>query len=109
MDQYARPSGVEDLKTLAVSRVYLDNFPHIKAYWITLGARLAQLALSYGVDDIDGTVIEEKIYHMAGSDTPEVMTVNQLRNLIREAGRIPVERDTLYKELKPQTMTATVG
>jgi aminodeoxyfutalosine synthase len=109
MDHFARPSGMEDLKTLAVGRVYLDNFPHIKAYWITLGARLAQLALGYGVDDIDGTVIEEKIYHMAGSDTPEVMTDQQLRNLIREAGRVPVERDTLYKELKPQTVTANVG
>ncbi len=109
MDQFARPSGLEDLKTLAVGRVYLDNFPHIKAYWITLGARLAQLSLSYGVDDIDGTVIEEKIYHMAGSETPEVMTVTQLRNLIREAGRIPVERDTLYKELKPQSVAASVG
>jgi len=109
MDQFARPSGMEDLKTLAVGRVYLDNFPHIKAYWITLGARLAQLSLGYGVDDIDGTVIEENIYHMAGSDTPEIMTVQQLRQLIREAGRIPVERDTLYKELKPQSVTATVG
>lgn len=109
MDQFARPSGMEDLKTLAVGRVYLDNFPHIKAYWITLGARLAQLSLGYGVDDIDGTVIEENIYHMAGSDTPEIMTVQQLRQLIREAGRIPVERDTLYKELKPQSVTANVG
>ena len=65
-----------------------------------LSARLAQLSLSYGVDDIDGTVIEEKIYHMAGADTPEVMTVADLRKLIRDAGRVPVERDTLYKELK---------
>ncbi len=109
MDQFARPSGMEDLKTLAVGRVYLNNFPHIKAYWITLGARLAQLSLGYGVDDIDGTVIEENIYHMAGSDTPEIMTVQQLRQLIRETGRIPVERDTLYKELKPQSVTANVG
>jgi aminodeoxyfutalosine synthase len=101
MDQFARPSGMEDLKTLAVGRIYLDNFPHIKAYWVTLGAKLAQLSLSYGVDDIDGTVIEEKIYHMAGADTPEVMTVQDLRKLIRDAGRTPVERDTLYKELKP--------
>ncbi len=100
MDHFARPSGMEDLKTLAIGRVYLDNFPHIKAYWIMLGVRLAQLSLSYGVDDIDGTVIEEKIYHMAGADTPEIMTVGELRRLIREAGRTPVERDTLYKELK---------
>jgi len=65
-----------------------------------LSARLAQLSLSYGVDDIDGTVIEENIYHMAGADTPEVMTVADLRRLIQDAGRVPVERDTLYKELK---------
>jgi aminodeoxyfutalosine synthase len=101
MDHFARPSGMEDLKTLAIGRVYLDNFPHIKAYWIMLGVRLAQLSLSYGVDDIDGTVIEEKIYHMAGADTPEIMTVEQLRKLIRDTGRDPVERDTLYQELKP--------
>ena len=101
MDHFARPSGMEDLKTLAIGRIYLDNFPHIKAYWIMLGVKLAQLSLAYGVDDIDGTVIEEKIYHMAGADTPEIMTVQDLRRLIREAGRTPVERDTLYKELKP--------
>jgi aminodeoxyfutalosine synthase len=100
MDHFARPSGIEDLKNLAVGRIYLDNFPHIKAYWIMLGIRLAQLSLAYGVDDIDGTVIEEKIYHMAGAETPEIMSVLGLRNLIREAGRVPVERDTLYKELK---------
>ena len=107
MDHFARPSGVEDLKTLAVGRVYLDNFDHIKAYWISLGAKLAQLALSYGVDDIDGTVIEEKIYHMAGSDTPEVMTVRDLRRLITDAGRTPLERDTLYREQRPAPETAT--
>ncbi len=100
MDHFARPSGIEDLKTLAIGRVYLDNFPHIKAYWIMLGIKLAQLSLSYGVDDIDGTVIEENIYHMAGAETPEIMTVAELRRLIQEAGRTPVERDTLYKELK---------
>ncbi len=108
MDQLARPSGMEDLKTLAVGRVYLDNFPHLKAYWIMLGVKLAQLSLSYGVDDIDGTVIEEKIYHMAGADTPEIMTVADLRKLIQEAGRTPVERDTLYQELKPIKETAAV-
>jgi aminodeoxyfutalosine synthase len=99
MDHFARPSGMEDLKTLAIGRIYLDNFPHIKAYWIMLGVKLAQLSLAYGVDDIDGTVIEEKIYHMAGAETPEIMTVGDLRRLIQEAGRAPVERDTLYKEL----------
>jgi len=108
MDHFARPSGVEDLKNLAIGRVYLDNFPHIKAYWIMLGLRLAQLSLSYGVDDIDGTVIEEKIYHMAGAETPETLTVADLRRLIREAGRVPVERDTLYKELRTFKETAAV-
>ncbi len=99
MDQYARPSGIEDLKTLAVARAYLDNFDHIKAYWVTLGAKLAQLSLSFGVDDIDGTVIEENIYRMAGSDTPQAMTVQDLQKLIREARCVPVERDTLYHEI----------
>ena len=109
LDRFARPSGMEDLKNLAIGRVYLDNFPHIKAYWIMLGMRLAQLSLSFGVDDMDGTVIEEKIYHMAGADTPEVLTVGELRRLIQEAGRVPVERDTLYKEMKPAPETASVG
>jgi aminodeoxyfutalosine synthase len=108
MDHFARPSGMEDLKTLAVARVYLDNFPHLKAYWVMLGMRLAQLSLSYGVDDIDGTVIEEKIYHMAGADTPEAITVEELRRLILEADREPVERDTLYKELKAVPEPASV-
>ena len=77
----------------------LDNFAHIKAYWIMLGIPTAQLALSYGADDIDGTVVHEKIYHDAGSDTPQELTVAQLRRLIEEAGRVPVERDTLYNEV----------
>lgn len=102
MDWFARPSGVEDLKNLAVARLYLDNVPHLKSYWVLAGLRLTQLALSYGVDDVDGTVIEENIYHMAGADTPQALSVAELCRLIREAGRIPVERDTLYRELKPQ-------
>jgi aminodeoxyfutalosine synthase len=77
----------------------LDNFAHIKAYWIMLGIPTAQLALSYGADDIDGTVVHEKIYHDAGSETPQEMTVAELRRLIEEAGRVPVERDTLYREV----------
>jgi aminodeoxyfutalosine synthase len=106
MDHFARPSGVEDLKTLAVGRVYLDNFDHIKAYWISMGVKLAQISLAYGVDDIDGTVIDEKIYRMAGSDSPEVMTAKDLQSLIRDAGRMPVERDSVYKEMKPMPETA---
>lgn len=108
MDHFARPSGIEDLKTLAVGRVYLDNFDHIKAYWISMGVKLAQMSLAFGVDDIDGTVIDEKIYRMAGADSPEAMTAKDLQALIRDAGRIPVERDTLYKELKPMLQEAVV-
>jgi aminodeoxyfutalosine synthase len=77
----------------------LDNFDHIKAYWIMLGIKTAQIALSYGADDLDGTVVHEKIYHEAGSDSPQEMSVNEIRRLIIEAGRDPVERDTLYHEV----------
>jgi aminodeoxyfutalosine synthase len=94
-----KPSGLMDLKTMAISRLMLDNFPHIKAYWIMLGIKTAQVALSFGADDIDGTVVHEKIYHDAGSDSPQEVTVAELRRLIEEAGRIPVERDTLYREV----------
>jgi len=94
-----KPSAITDLRMIAISRLMLDNFPHIKAYWIMLGIPTAQLALSYGADDIDGTVVHEKIYHDAGSDTPQELTVAQLRRLIEEAGRVPVERDTLYHEV----------
>ena len=85
---------------MAISRLMLDNFPHIKAYWVMLGIKIAQLAQSYGADDIDGTVVHETIYHAAGSDTPQEVTVAELiRRLIDEAGRVPVERDTLYREV----------
>jgi aminodeoxyfutalosine synthase len=77
----------------------LDNFPHIKAYWVMLGIKTAQVALSFGADDLDGTVVHEKIYHDAGSDSPQEMSVNAIRRLIEEAGRIPIERDTLYREV----------
>lgn len=91
-----KPSGIMDLRTMAVSRIMLDNFPHIKAYWIMLTMKIAQVAQSYGADDIDGTVVHEKIYHEAGSESPQELTVADLRQLIVEAGRDPVERDTLY-------------
>lgn len=91
------PSGYDLLKTLAIARIYLDNFDHIKAYWISMGMKLAQVALSFGVDDIDGTVMEEKIYHMAGAATPQQMAREELERSIREAGRDPVQRDSLYK------------
>jgi aminodeoxyfutalosine synthase len=88
--------GIDDLKALAISRLALDNFLHIKAFWIMLGVKLAQVSLSFGVDDIDGTVVEERITHAAGARTPQSLTRGELVGLIREAGRAPVERDTLY-------------
>ncbi|MFH1672686.1 MAG: aminofutalosine synthase MqnE [Pseudomonadota bacterium] len=91
-------TGFEDLKNIAVARLMLDNFDHIKAYWVMIGPKLAQIALSFGADDIDGTVIEEKITHMAGAETSQALTRNELRRVIRAAGREPVERDTLYNE-----------
>jgi aminodeoxyfutalosine synthase len=94
-----KPSGLLDLKTMAISRLMLDNFPHIKAYWVMLGIKTAQVALSFGADDLDGTVVHEKIYHDAGSESPQELSVAEIRRLIEEAGRIPVERDTLYHEV----------
>ena len=94
-----KPTGLMDLKMMAIARLMLDNFPHIKAYWQMLGIKTAQTALSYGADDIDGTVVLETIYHAAGSDSPQMLSVSELRRLIEEAGRVPVERDTLYNEV----------
>ena len=99
LDHLKKPSALMDLRTMAVSRLMLDNFPHIKAYWIMLGIGTAQTALDYGADDLDGTVRHELIYHDAGATTPEELTVEQLKELIREAGREPVERDTVYNEV----------
>jgi len=95
-----KPSGILDLKNIAVSRLLLDNFPHIKAYWIMLTPPIAQVALRFGADDIDGTVVEEKIYHDAGAKTAQAMRRSQLLRLINEAGREPVERDTLYRPVQ---------
>jgi aminodeoxyfutalosine synthase len=96
MSKLSRTSGVDDLKNIAVARCFLDNFPHIKAYWVMIGQKLSQIALSYGADDVDGTVKEEIITHMAGAETEQAMSREQLLRMIREAGRIPIERDTLY-------------
>ena len=96
MRKLPAPSGTDTLRVHAVSRLMLDNIPHIKAFWIATGLEVAQTALWFGVDDLDGTVQEEKIYHMAGARTPESMTTSAIRRLIRAAGREPVERDTLY-------------
>ncbi len=97
-------TGFDDLKSIAVSRLVLDNFPHIKAYWQMLTPKIAQIALRFGADDLDGTVIEEKIYHDAGATTPQGLRRQELVRLIREAGREPIERDTLYR---PVTRTDT--
>ena len=104
-----KPSGLLDLRIMAVSRLMLDNFPHIKAYWIMLGIKTAQVALSFGADDLDGTVVHERIYHDAGSTEPQELTVAELRRLIEEAGRVPVERDTLYREVLRGDRTWQIG
>ncbi len=96
-----RASAIEQLRNLAVSRIYLDNFDHLTAYWVSMGLPLAQLSLSYGVDDLHGTIMEEKIFHMAGAKTPQEQTVATLENVIREAGRVPMQRDSYYRHLGP--------
>jgi aminodeoxyfutalosine synthase len=95
-----KPSALLDLRTMAISRLMLDNIPHVKAYWVMLGIGTAQTALSYGADDIDGTVRHELIYHDAGAETPQALSVDDIRRLIVEAGREPVERDTLYHRVE---------
>ncbi len=98
-------SAVEQLRSLAVSRIYLDNFDHITAYWVSMGLPLAQVSLNYGVDDLHGTIMEEKIFHMAGAKTPQEQTVATLENVICEAGRDPVQRDSFYRHLPRQRPT----
>jgi len=92
-------TAFDELRNLAVSRIYLDNIPHITAYWISLGLPLAQLSLSYGVDDLHGTIIEEKIFHMAGAKTPQQQTVDTLEKAIIEAGREPMQRNSYYERI----------
>jgi aminodeoxyfutalosine synthase len=94
-----KPTGYDDLRNIAVSRLMLDNFDHIKAYWIMLTPSIAQIALRFGANDMDGTVVEEKIYHDAGANTAEFTPRSELERLIRAAGRVPVERDTLYNKI----------
>jgi aminodeoxyfutalosine synthase len=100
LDHIKKASALMDLRTMAVSRLMLDNFDHLKAYWIMLGIGTAQTALAYGADDLDGTVRHELIYHDAGAKTPEILSVEEIRRLIVEAGREPVERDTLYRRVE---------
>ena len=90
-------TGFDDLKTLAIARLMLDNIPHVKSFWIMVGLKIAQLSTVFGVDDIDGTVVEEKITHMAGATTPEALSKDDLVAMIEETGHVPVERDTLYR------------
>jgi len=102
-------SAVEQLRNLAVSRIYLDNIDHLTAYWVSMGLPLAQISLSYGVDDLHGTIMEEKIFHMAGAKTPQEQTVETLESVIREAGREPAQRDSYYRHFpKRRLATPTV-
>ncbi len=94
------PTGFDQLRTLAVSRLYLDNFDHITAYWVGMGLKLAQVALSYGADDLHGTILEEHIFHMAGAKSPQLQTEAEMVKAIREAGRTPVQRNTFYEAVK---------
>jgi aminodeoxyfutalosine synthase len=100
MSEHSQTTGIDDLKNIAVARLMLDNFPHIKAYWVMIGPKLAQVALSFGADDMDGTVKEEVITHMAGAETEQAMGHKTLIRLIKEAGRVPVQRDTLYNVIE---------
>ena len=93
-------SGLDDLKTLAIGRIFLDNFDHVKAYWVMLGEKIAQVALAFGVNDLDGTVVEEKIGHDAGAQSPQSLTKDGIIRLIKKAGKVPVERDTLYHAIR---------
>jgi aminodeoxyfutalosine synthase len=100
-------TGTDDLRHIAAARLVLDNIPHIKAYWIMISPKLAQVALSFGADDVDGTVVEETIYHMAGARTEQHMSRGELERILREAGYRPVQRDTLYQPLgKAQAVSA---
>jgi len=100
LPNFKKPSAFENMKMLAVSRLVLDNFPHVKAFWIMLGLKVAQLSLLFGVDDLDGTVVEEKITHAAGAQTDQSISRDELLEIISITGRIPVERDTLYNVIK---------
>src|SRR5256885_1186460 len=104
-----KTTGMLDIRQIAVSRLVLDNFPHIKAYWQMLTPRIAQISLRFGADDLDGTVIEEKIYHDAGATTPQGMQRQELERLIREAGGVPVETDTPYRPVGPEGASMTLA
>jgi len=106
MKHLPAPTAVDDLRTLAVSRLVLDNIDHIKAYWVSLTPDVAQIGLRFGADDLDGTIVHETIYSAAGSKSPSGLTYDELVRLIREAGRVPVERDTLYRVVREHSREA---
>jgi aminodeoxyfutalosine synthase len=103
-----KTTGFSDIKNIAVARLMLDNIPHIKAYWVMMTPRMAQIALKFGADDLDGTIVEERIYHDAGATTAQGLRRNELLHLIRKAGREPIERDTLYRPVQRTESTFTV-
>jgi aminodeoxyfutalosine synthase len=109
LEHLPKTTGMLDIKQIAVGRLLLDNFSHIKAYWQMLTPKIAQIALRFGADDLDGTVIEEKIYHDAGATTPQGMRRQELVRLIREAGREPIERDTMYRPVVRTETSVTVA
>jgi aminodeoxyfutalosine synthase len=100
MKNLPAPTAIDDLRTLAVSRLMLDNVDHLKAYWVSMTPKIAQVGLRFGADDLDGTIVHETIYRAAGSRSPDGLRYDELVRLIREAGRIPVERDTLYNVVR---------
>ena len=108
LEHIPRTTGFADLKNIAIARLMLDNIAHIKAYWIMMTPRIAQIAQRFGSDDLDGTVVEEKIYHDAGATTSQSLRRGELLRLIREAGREPVERDTLYRPVQRTEAAFTV-
>ncbi|MBI4904030.1 MAG: aminofutalosine synthase MqnE [Acidobacteria bacterium] len=108
LQHISKTTGFDDIRNIAVARLMLDNIPHIKAYWVMMTPKIAQIAQRFGADDLDGTVVEEKIYHDAGATTSQSLRRNELLRLIREAGREPVERDTLYRPVERTETTFTV-
>src|SRR6202000_2133643 len=108
LQHIAKTTGFADIRNIAVARLMLDNIPHVKAYWVMMTPRIAQIALRFGADDIDGTIVEERIYHDAGATTSQNLRRGELLRLIREAGREPVERDTLYRPGERTEATFTV-
>jgi len=108
LDHIPKTTGFDDIREIAVSRLMLDNIPHIKAYWVMMTPRIAQIAQRFGADDLDGTLVEERIYHDAGATTSQSLRRGELMRLIREAGREPVERDTLYRPVERSESAFTV-